>query len=44
MNYEGEVIEGDGIVETTAFFIFTAIHSQVPTAKSVMHAHLAQQQ
>jgi ribulose-5-phosphate 4-epimerase/fuculose-1-phosphate aldolase len=39
MNYKGEITEGDGIVETTAFFIHTAIHSQVPTAKCMMHAH-----
>ena len=39
MNYEGEVIEGDGVVEPTAFFIHMAIHSRVPTAKCVLHAH-----
>ena len=39
MNYEGEAIEGDAIVETTKFFIHTTIHSRVPTAKCEMHAH-----
>lgn len=39
MDYDGNVIEGDGIVEPTAFFIHMAIHSRVPTAKCVLHAH-----
>ncbi|NQV99662.1 MAG: aldolase [Rhodospirillales bacterium] len=39
MDYQGEVIEGDGKVEPTAFFIHMAIHSRVPTAKCVLHAH-----
>ena len=39
MNYKGEVIEGIGMIEPTAFFIHMAIHSQVPTAKCVLHAH-----
>ena len=39
MDYEGEVIEGDGIIEPTAFFIHMAIHSRLPTAKCVLHAH-----
>jgi len=39
MNYDGEIIEGEGTVEPTAFFIHMAIHSRVPTAKCVLHAH-----
>ncbi len=39
MDYDGTVIEGDGVVEPTAFFIHMAIHKRVPTAKCVLHAH-----
>ncbi len=39
MNYQGGVIEGLGIIEPTAFFIHIAIHSRVPTAKCILHAH-----
>ena len=39
LNYDGEVIDGEGYVEPTAFFIHMAIHSRVPTAKCVLHAH-----
>jgi ribulose-5-phosphate 4-epimerase/fuculose-1-phosphate aldolase len=39
MNYESEVIESEDFIEPTAFFIHMAIHSRVPTAKCVLHAH-----
>jgi len=39
MDYDGNVIDGEGTVEPTAFFIHMAIHSRVPTAKCVLHAH-----
>ncbi len=39
MDYDGNVIDGEGTVEQTAFFIHMAIHTRVPTAKCVLHAH-----
>ncbi len=39
MDYHGAVIDGEGAVEPTAFFIHMAIHARVPTAKCVLHAH-----
>ncbi|MEM7428655.1 MAG: class II aldolase/adducin family protein [Pseudomonadota bacterium] len=39
MDEAGDVLEGDGYVEATAYYIHSAIHKRVPTAKCVMHAH-----
>lgn len=36
---EGKVIEGDGVVEATAFFIHYNIHRMVGSARCVLHAH-----
>lgn len=36
---DGEVVEGDGTVERTAFFIHYHIHRSVGTARCVLHAH-----
>jgi len=36
---EGAVVEGEGIVETTAFCIHSKIHELHPEAKCVLHAH-----
>lgn len=35
----GNVIEGNGTVERSAFFIHLAIHRRLPQAKCVLHAH-----
>ena len=39
MDAEGNVIEGEGRVEPTAFFIHLAIHRRLPQARCVLHAH-----
>ena len=39
MDKTGVVIDGEGEVEDTAFFIHLAIHNEVPTARCVLHAH-----
>ena len=36
---DGKVIEGDGEVETSAFYIHYNIHRNVPAARCVLHAH-----
>ncbi|MEZ5924515.1 MAG: class II aldolase/adducin family protein [Hyphomicrobiaceae bacterium] len=36
---DGKVVEGDGVVEPTAFFIHYNIHRLVGTARCVLHAH-----
>lgn len=37
---EGTVVEGEGFLEPTAFFIHAAIHKARPDAKCVMHTHM----
>jgi len=37
---EGTVLEGDGALEETAFFIHRAIHRACPQARCVMHTHM----
>jgi ribulose-5-phosphate 4-epimerase/fuculose-1-phosphate aldolase len=36
---DGEVVEGDGYVEPSAFFIHYHIHRVAPSARCVLHAH-----
>jgi len=37
---EGNVLEGDNTVETTAFCIHAPIHQRVPSARVVLHTHM----
>ncbi|MFP6759917.1 MAG: aldolase [Alphaproteobacteria bacterium] len=37
---EGNLVEGDGYLEPTAFYIHAAIHKARPDARCVMHAHM----
>ncbi len=39
-DFEGQVLEGDGEVEPTAFFIHSRIHKACPHATVVMHTHM----
>lgn len=39
-HYDGEVIEGEGEVEATAFYIHSRIHRACPQAACVMHTHM----
>jgi ribulose-5-phosphate 4-epimerase/fuculose-1-phosphate aldolase len=39
-HYDGEVIEGEGEVEATAFYIHSRIHKHCPQAICVMHTHM----
>lgn len=39
-NAAGEVLEGDNIVEDTAFFIHSRIHVKAPHAVAVLHTHM----
>jgi ribulose-5-phosphate 4-epimerase/fuculose-1-phosphate aldolase len=36
---EGNIVEGDGIVEKTAFYIHSCIHRSQPKARCVLHTH-----
>ena len=40
VNYEGQVLEGDGKVEATAMFIHSQIHRGLPQARCVLHTHM----
>jgi len=40
VDQEGNVIDGDGIVERTAFCIHEAVHRQCPDATTVLHTHM----
>jgi len=40
VDQEGNVIDGDGIVERTAFYIHEAVHRQCPHAVAVLHTHM----
>jgi len=37
---EGEILEGEGQLEETAFYIHRAIHQACPQARCVMHTHM----
>ncbi|NKB77831.1 MAG: hypothetical protein GKR96_12555 [Gammaproteobacteria bacterium] len=39
MNSQGKIIDGEGEVEDTAFFIHLSTHNEVPSATCVLHAH-----
>ncbi|MBJ26748.1 MAG: hypothetical protein CL567_03700 [Alphaproteobacteria bacterium] len=39
VNNKGTVIEGDGIVEDTAFYIHARVHAERPDLKCLMHTH-----
>jgi ribulose-5-phosphate 4-epimerase/fuculose-1-phosphate aldolase len=39
LDTSGQVVEGDGSVEDTAFFIHLAVHRSTPSARCVLHAH-----
>ena len=38
LDSQGALLEGEGTVEDTAFFIHCAIHQQIPSARCVLHA------
>jgi ribulose-5-phosphate 4-epimerase/fuculose-1-phosphate aldolase len=37
---EGNLVEGEGIVEKTAFYIHSRIHRSIPNAQCVLHTHM----
>jgi ribulose-5-phosphate 4-epimerase/fuculose-1-phosphate aldolase len=39
-DFDGNVVEGDGVVEDTAFFIHSRIHRNCPQATVVLHTHM----
>ncbi|MCI1002643.1 aldolase [Ochrobactrum sp. C6C9] len=39
-DFEGNVLEGDGTPEDTAFFIHSRIHKLVPRARVALHTHM----
>ena len=39
-DYDGNVVEGDGVVEDTAFYIHSRIHKNCPQATVVLHTHM----
>ena len=39
-DFDGNVVEGDGVVEDTAFFIHSRIHKNCPQATVVLHTHM----
>ncbi|MEM0987532.1 MAG: class II aldolase/adducin family protein [Pseudomonadota bacterium] len=39
VNYEGEIVHGEGFVERSAYCIHAPIHRDVPTAAAVFHTH-----
>jgi len=40
IDYDGKVIDGNGEVEDTAFFIHGAAHKQCPHATTILHTHM----
>lgn len=38
-DHQGRIVEGDGEIEASAFFIHSHIHREVPQARCVLHAH-----
>jgi ribulose-5-phosphate 4-epimerase/fuculose-1-phosphate aldolase len=39
-NHDGDVIQGDGTPEATAFFIHGRLHATLPRAKAAFHTHM----
>ncbi|MGE4219128.1 MAG: aldolase [Alphaproteobacteria bacterium] len=39
-DYEGHVVEGEGTVEDTAFYIHSRVHKLCPQATCVLHTHM----
>ncbi|MEQ9641736.1 MAG: aldolase [Alphaproteobacteria bacterium] len=39
VDFNGNVVEGDGIAEDTAFYIHARLHKNVPDAACVLHTH-----
>lgn len=39
-DFDGNVVEGEGVVEDTAFFIHSRIHKNCPQATVVLHTHM----
>lgn len=39
-DFEGNVVEGEGVPEDTAFFIHARIHKNVPRARACFHTHM----
>jgi ribulose-5-phosphate 4-epimerase/fuculose-1-phosphate aldolase len=40
IDHDGNVIDGDGTVETTAFMIHGAVHRHCPHATTILHTHM----
>ncbi len=40
VNAEGHLVEGNGIVEATAFYIHSRIHQLQPHARCILHTHM----
>ena len=40
IDHDGNVIDGDGIVGKSAFFIHGAVHRQCPHATTILHTHM----
>jgi ribulose-5-phosphate 4-epimerase/fuculose-1-phosphate aldolase len=40
VDYKGNVLEGEGKVESTAMFIHSQIHHGLPQARAVLHTHM----
>jgi ribulose-5-phosphate 4-epimerase/fuculose-1-phosphate aldolase len=40
IDHDGKVLEGEGNVETTAFYIHEAVHRLCPHAKVILHTHM----
>ena len=39
-NKTGKILEGNGNVETSAFYIHSSIHNTIPNAKVIFHTHM----
>lgn len=39
LNHQGEIVEGDGLVNSAAFMIHSTIHAAKPEVNAVAHAH-----
>jgi ribulose-5-phosphate 4-epimerase/fuculose-1-phosphate aldolase len=39
-DFQGRVVEGDGIPEATAFYIHARVHLNVPRARAAFHTHM----
>lgn len=38
-NHQGDILEGEGEIEASAFYIHAHIHREVPHARCILHAH-----